>query len=163
MKKILSLTLLFISMALSAQENVCDCVQIGIETLQCIQKGESEEIIEKRFEKQNKRCEELSQKIGSDFEKKMASCENFPEFIKLMAGGNNSTKTNPDVCKCVDLSIQILKELGQEASEEEINKLYQKESERCEELSTKLGEEKFGLQMMNCENFGILMEILMRE
>ncbi len=163
MKTILSIAIFFVSTTLFAQENVCDCVQIGIETLQSMQRGASAETIEKRFEKENKICDELSQKLGEDFEKKMASCENFPKFLQLMAGGNDNIKPNQDVCNCVDLSIKILKEFGKGASEEEINLSYQKESDFCDKLNNELGQEQFGLQMMSCENFGKLMELFMSE
>ena len=161
MKTTLSIALFFLSITLSAQENVCDCVQVGIDSFQSIQRGASQETVQKRFEKQNKKCDELSKKLGADFEKNITSCENFPTLIQLMAGGEPNAKPNPEVCKCVDLSIQILNEFGEEASEEDINKLYKKESERCEELSSELGEEQFSLQMMNCEGFATLMELLM--
>ncbi len=161
MRTILSITLFFLSITLPAQENECDCLQVIIESLQSIERGASEETVQKRFEKENKRCDELSEKIGSDFEKNMASCENFSKALQLMAGGKTNTKPNPEICKCVDLSIQILKEFGEEATEEAINKVYQKESESCGKLSDELGEEQFGLQMMNCESFGDLMELLM--
>ena len=163
MKKILSILILFTTINLSAQDNVCDCLEIGIETLQSIQRGATQQTVQKRFEKQNQKCDELSQKLGSNFEKNMASCENFPKFIQLMAGGNNNAKPNVEVCVCVDLSIQILKEFEQGISEEDISKLYQKESNLCDKLSNELGEEQFGLQMMNCEGFSTLMELLMKE
>lgn len=163
MKKILTLSLFIISSYFFSQESVCDCVEVGIQTIQSIERGASEETLQKRFEKQNQKCEKLSQNMGADFEKNMASCDNFPKLIQLMAGGQKNVKKNSDVCTCVDISIQILEEISKGGNEENINKLYQEEVEFCDELNNKLGEEQFGLQMMNCENFKILMEFLMTE
>jgi len=163
MKKILTLSLFLISSYFFSQENACDCVEVGIQTIQSIERGASEEALQKRFEKQNQKCDKLSQKLGADFEKKMASCDNFPKLIQLMAGGQKNVKRNSDVCTCVDVSIQILEEINKGGDEENINKLYQEEIKFCDELNNKLGEEQFGLQMMNCENFKILMEFLMSE
>ena len=73
------------------------------------------------------------------------------------------TQPNKEVCECLNISIKILEEIEKGLKEEDITKLYEKESEFCDELSSKLGEEKFGLQMMGCENFGKLMNLLMNQ
>ena len=163
MKKISTIIIFLFSISIFSQENVCDCIEVGIETLQSIERGASEETVQKRFEKQNKACDELSIKLGENFEKEMASCDNFPRFIQLMAGGEKITQPNKEVCECLNISIKILEEIEKGLKEEDITKLYEKESEFCDELSSKLGEEQFGLQMMGCENFGKLMNLLMNQ
>ncbi len=70
MKKILTLSLFLISSHFFSQENACDCVKVGIQTMQSIERGASEKTLQKRFKKQNQKCDKLSQNLGSDFEKK---------------------------------------------------------------------------------------------
>jgi hypothetical protein len=152
MKRTLTIALFFLTIGLFSQENVCDCVDVGIRMMQSIERGASEETVKKRFEKENKICDQLSQKIGADFEKGMASCKNFPKLIQLMAGGSDLPE-NPEICACVDIAIQ---QLNGNPEQRGLGPL----GETCDKLSQKLGEEQFGLQMMNCENFGILMELL---
>ena len=48
MKKILTLSLFLISGHFFSQESACDCVKIGIQTMQSIERGASEETLQKR-------------------------------------------------------------------------------------------------------------------
>ena len=86
MKKILTLSLFLISSYFFSQESPCDCVEVSIRTMQSIERGASEETLQKRFKKQNEKCDKLSQKLGSDFKKNMSSCDNFPKLLQLMEG-----------------------------------------------------------------------------
>jgi len=161
MKKIFTIPLFFLTISLFSQENVCDCVDVTIEMMQSIERGATEKTVEKRFEKEIKKCDELSANSPDKFQKDMASCKKFSKLIQLMAGGDSNVKPDEAVCMCVDHAIEQLKR-GETNSGTE-KKLEKERQKKCEELNEELGEAQFGLQMMNCENFGVLMELLMNE
>jgi len=164
MKLILKILFFTIVTNLSySQETVCDCVEIGIQTFKMIESGTSEEETQKIFEKKNNKCMEIKNKLGNDFEKKMTSCANFKDLIKITTGIIGDSEVKPEVCECVDFSIKTMELMKKGVTEKELEKKYKSKRDICEKLNSDLGAENFGMQMMNCENFSQLMELMLSE
>ena len=141
-------------------KNPCDCLEIVIKNNELIKKGVSEYDANKILENQNKKCVELKNNLGQNFERELLLCENFTTFSKIINEETLDAKINSEICNCVNSSIKILEKIKKTGNEGKSIEKYKDEAERCELLRKNYSDEEYAKLMMNCPNYNKLMTLI---
>lgn len=138
----------------------CDCVDLAIKNQQLVEDGYSEFNSSKILENQNKKCVELKNTLGQDFEKEIILCENFSVLSEILSFRSSEKDLIPEICNCVKSSISILQEIKNTGDEASSIKKYRNEAESCEVLRSKYSNEDYAQLMTLCPDYKKLMNLM---
>ena len=140
--------------------NPCDCINLAIKNHQLVQEGHSDYDTNKILENQNKKCVDLKNKLGQDFEKEIILCDNFSILSKILSFKSSEMDLIPEICNCVKSSISILQEIKNTNDEAISIKKYRDEAESCEILRSKYSDEDYAQFMTLCPGYKKLMNLM---
>ena len=140
--------------------NPCDCINLAIKNHQLVQDGHSEYDANKILENQNKKCVDLKNKLGQDFEKEIILCDNFSILSKILSVKSSELDLVPEICNCVKSSISILQEIKKTGDEASSVKKYRIEAENCEILRKTYSDDNYVQLMTLCPDYKKLMNLM---
>ena len=141
--------------------NPCDCINLAIKNHQLVQDGHSDYDANKILENKNKKCIDLKNKLGQEFEKEIVLCDNFSVLSKLLSTKSSELDLVPEICNCVKSSISILQEIKKTGDEVISVEKYRDEAESCEILRKTYSDEDYAQFMTLCPDYQKLMKLMM--
>ncbi|MBH76183.1 MAG: hypothetical protein CMP68_03410 [Flavobacteriales bacterium] len=141
-------------------KNPCDCLELVIKNHELMKNGISEYDTNKILENQNKKCIDLKNNLGPNFEREILLCENFTSFSKIINEQALDPNTNSEICNCVNSSIKILEKIKKSGNESKSIEKHKDEAEGCELLRQNYSDEEYAKLMMNCPNYNKLMTLI---